>query len=97
VSHCNAHVKSGLQWLDDVVVPGLRKGADQCEWQVEVHGSEADLPSDTEEADGSMTPESPGPAVYVIHKGPRHTADDPPPKDSEEEEPSTIPLRFFTY
>lgn len=58
ISHINAHEQKGLDWLDNIVVPGLRKGAERSLWNIEVHGneiegSEADL----------------GPAVYIMHKG----------------------------
>ena len=36
VSHLNAHVQSGLQWLDDVVVPGLRSSGKQNKYEIEV-------------------------------------------------------------
>ncbi len=105
ISHLNAHVQSGLEWLDDIVVPGLRKGARHCEWDIEVHGNEADVPSEPEDdTDGISTPESPGPAVYVIHKGSHHVLKvaDPPQRnnDSKEEDDMplpTIPLKFFSY
>lgn len=94
VSHLNAHVQAGLEWLNDVIVPGLRKGAGQFEWQVEVHGSEATTPTENEEDTGDDEPESPGPAVYIIRKGP--LIDDAGGMEHKNEQPP-IPLRFFTY
>ena len=90
ISHLNARVDSGIQWLNDVIVPGLREGGKNCDWQVEVHGNEVSIPSDDEE-DSS---ESPGPCVYMIEKIPLS-------KDKKIEtiqsEPPTIPLKFVTY
>ena len=77
VSHLNAHAQKGLQWLDDIVVPGLRKGIESnehssCKWNIEVHGNDADVPSDKDDdendGDDSMEEQSHGPAVYVIQK-----------------------------
>lgn len=90
VSHINAHVQSGLDWLDNIVVPGLREGAGEHEWQVEVHGNSADIPED-EESDGG-TPENPGPAVYIIQKGQLRNG-----IQKTDNDPPTIPLRFFCY
>lgn len=57
VSHLNAFVPSGIEWLKDVVFVGLRS-AEASSWSIEVHGN-----------DGGDSP--PGPAVYVIHKKPK--------------------------
>lgn len=89
VSHLNAHTESGMEWLSDIVVPGLRKGSLKCDWEIEIHGNEEE-PIDEES--GETTSEGPGPAVYIIHKKPplpngTYTEDDPP----------TIPLRFASY
>ncbi|KAG7360276.1 methyltransferase domain containing protein [Nitzschia inconspicua] len=99
ISHLNANCQPGLEWLDDIVVPGLRMGAPKFEWSVEVHGSEADvLPSDDEQDDEDNTdelPESPGPAVYIIRKGGMWTTKES--VDVDNEELPTVPLRFFSY
>ena len=89
VSHLNAHSEAGMEWLGDIVVPGLRKGSLECDWEIEVHGNEEE-PIDEES--GETTSEGPGPAVYIIHKKPpltnvTYTENDPP----------TIPLRFLSY
>jgi hypothetical protein len=85
ITHMNAHTQDGLDWLNSIVVPGLRKGAGQHQWSVEVHGG--DMPEDQEED------ESPGPAVYIIHKGDLEkespTSDNPGPP--------SISLRFLSY
>ncbi|KAG7350634.1 methyltransferase domain containing protein [Nitzschia inconspicua] len=98
ISHLNANCQPGLEWLNDIVVPGLLMGAPQFEWNVEVHGSEADIPSDNEQDDEDNTaelPESPGPAVYIIRKGGMWTTKES--VDVDNEELPTVPLRFFSY
>jgi len=92
VSHLNAHTNDGLEWLEEVVVKGLRASGNNATWEVEIHGNDGD---DDEEP--SQTPlNSPGPAVYIINKR-------PPPEANENQQegdvsaPSTIPLRFFSY
>ena len=89
ISHLNARVDSGIQWLNDVIVPGLREGGKNCDFQVEVHGNEVSTPSDDEEE----SPESPGPCVYMIEKIPLSKEK----KETIQSEPSTIPLKFVTY
>ena len=89
ISHLNARVDSGIQWLNDVIVPGLREGGKNCDFQVEVHGNEVSTPSDDEED----SPESPGPCVYMIEKIPLSKDK----KKTIQSEPSTIPLKFVTY
>ena len=84
-----------MQWLDDVVVPGLRKGGKRFDWNVEVHGNSADIPSENEDDDGDSPPESPGPAVYIIQKVARRN--DGVAGKVDDEKPRTIPLRFFSY
>lgn len=87
ISHVNAHTENGMDWLNNIVVPGLRKGAGRHNWIVEVHGGDA-----PEAPEGEDEIESPGPAVYFIHKGDLE-------KDSTSDnwEPSSISLRFFSY
>jgi hypothetical protein len=95
VSHLNAHIQSGLEWLDSIVVAGLRKGGKNNSWEIEVHGNAADTPplEDGNEEEQN----SPGPAVYVICKG------DTMPNQTKSSKPlsgkdlPTIPLRFFSY
>ncbi|KAL3916525.1 MAG: hypothetical protein SGILL_005139, partial [Bacillariaceae sp.] len=63
ISHLNAHVPTGMQWLNDVIMPGLQAGAGGFAWSVEVHGNESDIPSEAENGDDDDSyPESPGPA-----------------------------------
>lgn len=90
ISHLNAHVHAGLQWLDRVVVPGLRMNHKNTKWEIEVHGNSGDdAPTENGEEEEQ---ESPGPAVYIIHK-----------KESDGKgttfspEPPSIPLKFFSY
>jgi hypothetical protein len=90
VSHLNAHAESGINWLNNVVVKGLRKGCSKCEWEVEVHGKEED--NDDEGAEENKS-DGPGPAVYIIHKKPPKKG----AKENEEEDSPTIPLRFLSY
>lgn len=41
VSHINAHTQNGIDWLDSVVITGLRNGAGtQSTWEIEVHGND---------------------------------------------------------
>ena len=96
ISHLNARVDSGLQWLNDVIVPGLR-AAGNYEWLVEVHGSDVDIPSDDEDdtEDNNKCIESPGPAVYFIEKVGITTPTNN--SDGSEQSPPTIPLKFFSY
>ena len=87
VSHLNAHTKNGIEWLHEVVLPGLRAGDQDWRWEIEVHGN--DGLDDFEDQNHAM-PISPGPCVYVIHKLDVPTED----KDGTT---ASIPLRFFTY
>ena len=86
VSHLNAHVVSGMKWLDGILLPGLRQGGGSCEWEVEIHGNgkeeeeeeearqneRASVPKDQddESSGSSQEEESLGPAVYIAHKLP---------------------------
>ena len=149
VSHLNAHTANGINWLQCVVVTGLRRGAGRSStWIVEVHGSdgiastehangeeidskhvgesssegneeaesqdhtqlasnkELDTPPDDASKDeeseddniavsASQGPPSggPGPAVYIIRNLTKPSVEDV----SEDYEPPTVPLRFFSY
>jgi hypothetical protein len=136
VSHLNAHVPSGRQWLNDVIVPGLQtasKGADAskspiCAWEIEVHGNSGEesldaggVTSGGATGDDELEEENAGPAVYIIHKLAPLTSKTTtvtasssspslPPKPIDnvncetdletgetDDEPSIIPVRFFTY
>jgi len=55
ISHLNACTSDGMEWLENVVFPGLSKT--QGNYCIEVHTSE-----------DAMESETPGPAVYVILK-----------------------------
>uniref|UniRef100_A0A7S4ER94 Methyltransferase type 11 domain-containing protein n=1 Tax=Pseudo-nitzschia australis TaxID=44445 RepID=A0A7S4ER94_9STRA len=94
ISHLNARVESGLQWLNDVIVPGVR-AAGKYQWLVEVHGSDVEIPSDDDDDTEEKCVESPGPAVYFIEK----VGISPTTKDSDgsEHSPPNIPLKFFSY
>jgi hypothetical protein len=93
VSHLNAHAPKGLEWLDDIVIPGLRKGGGDRKWQIEVHGNEADVPSDREESDDNSMEASHGPALYMIHKGPCPST----AADKGRTDPLPIDLCFYSY
>lgn len=57
VSHLNAHVSSGIKWLDEVVLPGLRSGGPDAKLEIEVHGNDGNNDedgSDDEEGDESI-------------------------------------------
>lgn len=95
ISHLNARVESGLQWLNDVIVPGIR-AAGNFQWLIEVHGSDVEIPSDDDDdTDEEKSIESPGPAVYFIEK----VGIVSPTKNSDgsEQSPPTIPLKFVSY
>ena len=91
VSHVNAHTENGINWLNEIVVPGLRAGAGKCHWSVEVHGG--DVPDIDGEDDDEEESVDAGPAVYIIHKG--DVESDDPTKDDTLL--PTVPLRFFSY
>jgi hypothetical protein len=136
VSHLNAHVPSGRQWLNDVVVPGLQMASKNidgsrsptCAWEIEVHGNSGEESSDAgvtsgdaTTADDALQEENAGPAVYIIHKlaplptttTTTITASSSPPSSppspidvngdtnletgETDDQPSIIPVRFFTY
>lgn len=87
VSHVNAHTAKGEEWLEEVVLTGLRRGAKNVGWTIEVHGSEPSC-DDTGEEEGP--PEATGPAVYLIFKREHEESE-------EQSDKPTIPLRFFIY
>ena len=91
VSHLNAHVHSGLQWLDRIVVPGLRKECGENKWEIEVHGNAPEDPPPEDEKEEA----SPGPAVYIIHKGEKVMANEGS-SETESQFPG-VRLRFFSY
>lgn len=86
ISHINAHTEDGIDWLNNIVVPGLRNGECQHEWSVEIHCG--DMPENLEGEDDESA--SLGPAVYIIHKGKLVNATD-------SADPPTISLRFYSY
>ena len=92
ISHLNAHVESGMEWLNNVIVPGLR-AAGKYEWLIEVHGSDIEIPSDDEGEDNEKEIKSPGPAVYFIEKVGVLTEKE----TGENDEQPTIPLKFYNY
>jgi hypothetical protein len=69
ISHVNAQTEDGMQWLNSIIVPGLRVGSVSSKWRIEVHGGEISDSSDgeNEEGDDALS-EHPGPAVYIIQK-----------------------------
>ena len=82
VSHINAHTSKGQEWLEQVVLVGLRKGGADAGWAIEVHGNDNATEEDVEE--------SPGPAVYMIFK--RKLED-----SSDNNGEPRVPLQFFNY
>jgi hypothetical protein len=83
ISHLNAHTPHGLEWLEEVVMEGLKKysvrsTSDVTAWEIEVHGNadmvtEEEDEEDKDESKGKAKSNSypvgtTGPAVYVIHK-----------------------------
>lgn len=155
VSHLNAHTTNGIDWLNAVVVPGLRGGGISSTWEIEIHGSDGTFSNDHDDGeesedeqiysedanesgkvkgskvesqefaskrnDGDKECDSsantgeaqvsekngaqstsagppsggPGPAVYVIHN-----LSKPKPTQSElseDDDPPTVPLKFFSY
>jgi SAM-dependent methyltransferase len=88
VSHLNAHTTKGLEWLEGVIVKGLRAGGGTFLWEIEVHGN------DGENEESPNTPVcNPGPAVYIIGKKPKPE----PNLDDDDHPPERFPLRFFSY
>ena len=50
MSHLNAHTQNGINWLNTVVVSGLRNGGGWFStWEIEVHGNDG---NDSTENDG---------------------------------------------
>ena len=94
ISHLNAHVESGLTWLNDVIVPGLR-AAGKFEWLIEVHGNDVEDVDDGTEEDEDKQVESPGPAVYFITK--IRVLTQAEASEGSEQALPTIPLKFFSY
>lgn len=87
ISHLNAHFPAGMSWLESIVLDGLKQGDPSCNWMIEVHGKcESDLVDDASE--GSSSPSTTGPAVYIISKV--HP-------DNQDDKKETIPVRFFSY
>lgn len=97
ISHINAHTDEGVDWLNDIVVPGLRKGCSSTKWSVEVHGGE--IPEITEGENEEDWSANPGPAVYIIEKGEIVLPKTTTTKDSadKEAEPPSVSLRFLSY
>ncbi|KAI2513459.1 methyltransferase domain-containing protein [Fragilaria crotonensis] len=87
VSHLNAHTKNGIEWLHEVVLPGLRAGDQDWRWEIEVHGNDGIDDIDNQD---HATQTSPGPCVYVIHKLDM-------PVEEKDGSTTSIPLSFFTY
>jgi SAM-dependent methyltransferase len=90
VSHLNAHTKNGIEWLHEVILPGLRTGGRDATWEIEVHGNDGSNDIDNGKFD---PPSSPGPCVYIIHKMDGQADDE----GVDTKETPTIPLSFFTY
>jgi hypothetical protein len=92
VSHLNAHTENGMEWLDNVVVPGLAKISTKCKWIIEVHGNEEEVTSGKEDEEETASEEGPGPAVYIFHKkkivDASSTSNDPP---------NAVSVKFFSY
>jgi len=106
VSHLNAHTSDGIDWLHQVVMPGLRRNNNNnnnITWEIEVHGNDIDEEGggDDENPSGNN---SPGPCVYIIQKkkSEETTETKTGNKNSTTEEnnaneESGLCLRFFSY
>lgn len=92
ISHLNAHTDSGIQWLNEVVVEGLRAGDKDAVWEIEAHGNDDFEESEEERSSPQL---SPGPCVYIIHK--MLSSAEPNSKSDDSDSPSNIQLKFFTY
>lgn len=80
VSHLNANEPQGMDWLHEVLVPGLSAGCSTCKWKIEVHSNddvssekddedENDEETKTREKTSKLQEASKfGPAVYIIQK-----------------------------
>ena len=64
ISHLNANTMDGLKWLDEVIVPGLRKADSNADWAIESHGAE-DPEDNDEECEIDNFDEEPGDNVNV--------------------------------
>lgn len=48
VSHLNAHTESGIDWLNTVVIAGLRAGGGKySRWEIEVHSSDVNYSNES--------------------------------------------------
>lgn len=90
MSHINAHTTKGEEWLEQVVLTGLRKGGGDSGWAIEVHGNDPAVEENDNEED---PPEAPGPAVYLIFKAKLEKDE----TNNNNSDPPTIPLKFFNY
>ncbi len=90
ISHINAQTENGIDWLNNIVVPGLRNGAGLQKWSVEVHGGDIPESQDDDDEDKSIVL---GPAVYIIHKEGIVKRD----SMTDDTDPPTISLRFYSY
>jgi SAM-dependent methyltransferase len=92
VSHLNAHVQNGKEWLNQVVLAGLRAKSKNFRWEIEVHGNDGlDALLEAEEDGEALMDDNPGPCVYIIYKTGRCQED---PQDAD---PPSVPVRFYTY
>ena len=98
MSRISAHTIKGQEWLEQVVLVGLRKGGADADWAIEVHGSDNIPPPDGDDDDNdddSDGGETTGPAVYLIFK--RKRENDNNGDNSSSSDPPNIPLHFFNY
>ena len=112
ISHLNAHAENGRQWLDELVIPGLRAGHSKASWEIEVHGEEdsgllkgADDDDDDDDDEGEKGGGNDENGNKEESDG--NTSTDSPgpavyiirklPPKPEGNEDSTIPLRLFSY
>lgn len=91
MSHINVHTSKGEEWLQDVVITGLRQGGSDASWNIEVHGNTHGGSNTENDDDSGDPPEAAGPAVYLMFKGERSAET----KDSSEQ--PAITLQFFYY
>ena len=91
VSHLNAHTEEGMEWLDNVIVPGLAKIGTNYKWTIEVHGNEVEI-DEANNDDEEEVSEGPGPAVYIIHKEQENIDSSNLKADAP-----VVSLKFFSY
>jgi hypothetical protein len=91
VSHLNAHTENGVEWLNTVVVVGLRAGGGKySKWEIEVHGSDV---NESNECNGDETNHvnygNESESGHVVQEGEEHESNG---EESDADENSASPL-----